>query len=213
MGADQYSVTYTVPTLSLIGCGQEIVLPVEMLTFEAHCNDAQVKLSWSTATETNNDFYTLERSENAHDWAFVANMDGAGNTNSISHYTYTDHPEEPGPYYYRLWQTDYDGRLNYLGMVAAPCDPGSASALTGCFPNPFKDEVTITFTENIPASATIEIWDMMGKQHLAVVLTQDDRARGKYLLKTDQLGTGVYLLKFCSVNSCETFRIVKCTIE
>lgn len=213
MGADQYAASYLVPTLSLIGCGQEIALPVELLTFDAACHQSSITLSWATASETNNDYFTLERSQNAEDWTLVAMVPGAGNSNTLTRYSYRDHLPETGHIYYRLWQTDYDGARAYLGLLASPCDKTEEPSLMRTYPNPFNSEVMVTFSDFEGKAAWIELWDVMGKQHLSVTLTESDIVRGNYLLKTDMLTAGVYLLKFRTDASSEAFYVIKYAAE
>lgn len=93
-------------------------LPVELLYFKAQSTQNQVTLNWSTASELNNDFFTLERSNNGSDFVKLGEVLGNGTTNLQTNYSFTD----PSPYlglsYYRLSQTDYDGTTEIFPVVS-----------------------------------------------------------------------------------------------
>ena len=93
-------------------------LPIELLSFSANAVHNSVRLSWVTATETNNDFFTIERSINLKDWEVLGFVDGAGNSSRPLHYSFTDFNPLTGVSYYRLKQTDYDGKYEYFRPLA-----------------------------------------------------------------------------------------------
>jgi hypothetical protein len=87
------------------------VLPIELLHFSGRNEGGQRNfLKWSTATEKNNDFFTLERSTDGNSWLDVAQVYGAGNSNSLKTYSAYDMVQEKTIHYYRLRQTDFDGK-------------------------------------------------------------------------------------------------------
>ena len=91
-------------------------LPVEFLEFSGKINNDKILLSWSTASEVNNDFFTVENSENGVDFNSIGYVEGAGNSNNVLKYSYVDE----NPYeitYYRLKQTDYDGGFTYSQII------------------------------------------------------------------------------------------------
>lgn|GEM_PF-835930 len=93
-------------------------LPIELLSFTANVVHESVRLNWATATETNNDFFTIERSTNLNDWEVLGFVDGAGTSSRPLHYSFTDYNPMAGVSYYRLKQTDYDGKFEYFGPLA-----------------------------------------------------------------------------------------------
>lgn len=84
-------------------------LPVELLYFEASGSNNQVNIFWATASEVNNDFFTIERSIDGIDYQVLGIVAGSGNTHAIMKYEYVDMHPVYGQSYYRLTQTDYDG--------------------------------------------------------------------------------------------------------
>ena len=93
-------------------------LPIELLHFTAEIAEKFVKLNWATASEINNDFFTLERSTDMRNIEVIGHTPGAGNSNTVLRYSYTDHDPHPGISYYRLKQTDYDGSYEYSDWIA-----------------------------------------------------------------------------------------------
>jgi hypothetical protein len=96
-------------------------LPIELLSFNAVCDDEKVNLNWATASETNNDYFTIEHSKDAQTWETVAVMPGAGNSNSTLNYSAIDNQPFSGYTYYRLKQTDYNGNYTYSDIVSVSC--------------------------------------------------------------------------------------------
>ena len=76
-----------------------------------------MRLDWSTASERNNDYFTIERSASGQDFEEVARVDGAGNSVSTVNYTDRDPWPLPGTSFYRLRQTDFDGTTSVSNMV------------------------------------------------------------------------------------------------
>jgi hypothetical protein len=99
------------------GIGDSLTLPVELINFTASEATGTILLSWSTATETNNDFYTLQQSKDGNNYTTISIAAGAGNSNEITNYQYTDDAATEGTYYYRLMQTDYDGSTIVIGYT------------------------------------------------------------------------------------------------
>lgn len=89
------------------------VLPVRLLNFEARSVSNAVQLSWSTASESNNKHFTVERSQRGGSFTAIANVNGAGTTNYISKYSAVDASPLSGHSSYRLKQTDLDGNFTY----------------------------------------------------------------------------------------------------
>lgn len=98
-------------------CG--VALPIELISFEAKLNtNNQVDIFWATASEQNNDFFTIERSTDGLNWEIVTTVAGAGNSiNRIDYHAYDARPVS-GISYYRLKQTDFDGAFEYSYIVS-----------------------------------------------------------------------------------------------
>jgi hypothetical protein len=108
---------------ALAGNAADNPLPIELIAFSAHRIEGQVLLSWSTASETNNDFFTLERSHDTRHAEVIATLPGAGNSNQTLHYHFTDIFPLEGISYYRLKQTDFDGSYEYSPWIVVEATP------------------------------------------------------------------------------------------
>lgn len=109
-------------------------LPIELLSFNGKALEDRIMLDWSTATERNNDYFTVEKSYDLATWDVVGTASGAGTSLSTRDYTMSDRNPLPGWNYYRLSQTDYDGTHVVVGNVAVMwgVDDGLTRILDAC---------------------------------------------------------------------------------
>lgn len=89
------------------------VLPVELLYFDTKINKDQCILTWATASETDNEYFSIEKSKDGLYFETIAKVEGAGYSQQILRYLYTDSLLQKGDNYYRLKQTDYNGDFTY----------------------------------------------------------------------------------------------------
>lgn len=94
-------------------------LPVDLIYFSGKAVNKIIKLQWSTATETNNDYYTIFRSPNGFEyWELVSSIQGVGNSSIQTNYTYIDIEPNNGLNYYVLMQTDFNGQRKQYDPIA-----------------------------------------------------------------------------------------------
>lgn len=109
-------------------------LPIELISFEVNWLNRIANITWRTASETNNDYFVLEKSLSGLDFEFLSLVEGAGTSNTIRHYSdLDDYPYQNGTYY-RLKQTDYDGNYSYSPIIYL--SPVNASTELFVYPNP-----------------------------------------------------------------------------
>jgi hypothetical protein len=101
-----------------------ITLPIELLSFTPEIRPDRIELKWTTGTEINNDFFTIERSRDMYGWEVLGFVQGAGNSSVPLSYSFSDLRPLDGLAYYRLKQTDFDGKFEYFGPIAAHYDLG-----------------------------------------------------------------------------------------
>ncbi len=141
----------------------QTLLPIELLSFSASCMGNGIVVSWSTASEHNNDYFVLERSVDAVNFSGIAQIRGAGNSIENLDYSYNDNSANNGENYYRLVQVDYDGTRTVSEIIVANCLFNDvAKRNVGVYPNPFGDEFTIVL-EKFNGNADVEIFDMLGR--------------------------------------------------
>ncbi len=105
-------------TSGTIICNVPVPLPITLLSFSAERKNKAVQLNWATATEINNNFFTIERSSNGRDFEEIGKSLGAGNSNTIKTYDFIDEHPKGGISYYRIKQTDFDGEFSYSPIAA-----------------------------------------------------------------------------------------------
>ncbi|MBO4873951.1 MAG: T9SS type A sorting domain-containing protein [Bacteroidales bacterium] len=150
--------------ITLGSTNPDLVLPIELLSFTATCDGKSSLVEWTTATERNNDYFSLERSDDAINFTEIARIAGAGNSIEPLDYSYTDFGIHGGDNYYRLVQVDYDGTRTISEIVVANCiEPEVAEPDVQAYPNPFNDELTVVLDNFGNRAATIEVYDMLGK--------------------------------------------------
>lgn len=108
-------------------------LPIELTSFTGHAEDAGVELNWTTATETNNDYFTVYRLEDDTTWNEVGRVTGAGNSQSPQTYSLMDENPKSGTNYYKLRQTDTDGECEEFDVIAVEWKPPDKLI---AYPNP-----------------------------------------------------------------------------
>jgi hypothetical protein len=102
---------------TFISTSSIIVLPVDLLSFKGQCNGNHIILNWTTAAETNNDYFTIERSEDGTDWETIGTVKSAGNSSVNQNYSFTADESQNAVSYFRLKQTDLDGNFEYFHTI------------------------------------------------------------------------------------------------
>src|ERR1700751_1021249 len=92
-------------------------LPVELVSFTADCSNGHELLNWSTASETNNDYFLVERSDDGNTFYEIGRAAGHGTSSQTNNYTFTDPQPLSGTVYYRLEQIDYNGKTEELPII------------------------------------------------------------------------------------------------
>jgi len=166
------------------------VLPIELTRFTGQQVKNQTKLEWTTASETNNSYFTIERSQNGMDFTPIKTVKGADNSNSNLNYSAMDEQPFVGINYYRLKQTDFNGQYKYSYMLSVAKDP----VLSDLYPNPTVNDVSFNFYSPSKATANIQVLDIAGR----IVLTkQEDVLEGNQVINTslNELERGAYYFK------------------
>lgn len=106
---------------------QNPLVPVRWLSFELHPVEAGIELHWETGSESNNDYFEIQRSQDGHSFAPIARVKGAGNSASKQSYQWLDTAPERGINFYRLKQVDFDGKYDFSSLEAASWKPCPAA--------------------------------------------------------------------------------------
>ena len=187
------------------------VLPVELILFTATANGKGVALHWITASEKNNENFTVERSGNGKAFRSIRTLPGAGNSQVQSRYDLVDEQPLPGMSYYRLRQTDFDGTSTY-SPVRAVSMAGLGEKTLQVYPGSAAQEWVVSST--LPAemvaggSAGVKVYDALGRVQ-QVTSVADAALAGRWLLDLHALPAGVYIVRLVTSTGSVSQRIVK----
>ena len=181
-------------------------LPIELLFFDAQMNGKVVDIFWSTSTEINNDYFTVERSPDAVVFSELAKVKGAGNSSQTLHYNAVDANPLSGISYYRLKQTDFDGNYTYSNIVAIEQSTDDILGINfSVFPNPSNGKF-IGLRSNInylpKTEIVIVVVDIFGRKLYSKVLFTDEK--GAYFTAIDtynNIPAGIYFVIGSSDNN------------
>ncbi|WP_210488358.1 YDG domain-containing protein [Rufibacter aurantiacus] len=206
LGADDfnYNLTGVATTTATIEPGP---LPVTLTSFEGkQTKNSSVYLSWTTATEKDNDYFQVERSQDGKSFAIIGKVNGNGTTNEKQEYSFTDAAAPAGTVYYRLKQVDFDGKFEYSKVIAVKAD-GKASALASleAYPNPTPGKVYVSSTEG-SGPATVTLFHSSGR---AVSQRQMQLETGKPIADLTGQVPGIYYLQVQTNTGKSTIRVVK----
>ena len=142
-------------------------LPVELSSFTGNSVGRNITLKWSTAKETNNLGFEIQRIkiDQPDNWSRVGYIEGRGNTTNLTNYTYTDKMLLTGKYKYRLKQIDINGNFNYFSLnsiieIGVP----NKFDVSQNYPNPFNPTTKINFDLPADSKVTLVIYDVTGRQ-------------------------------------------------
>jgi len=168
-----------------------VPLPVKLLTFTAEYNEAMgnVGLNWVTATETNNKYFTIERSTDGENFSDIAEVAGAGNSTVTLYYNTIDPSPIPGIDYYRLKQTDLDGNYQYSAIV-----PVNVPFNFLLYPNPANNLIHIITP--VSGKTLVRVYNMLGSELIANSYTNQSNID----LAVSNLPNGVYLVRIQTDN-------------
>ncbi len=154
-------------------------LPIELTSFDARAQGNAVIIDWVTASEKNNDYFTIERSSDGKNYLPLEEVDGAGNSSKKLSYTTTDQFPLSGTSYYRLKQTDFDGKFSYSKPVVVKFNitgDGDTDVrqleILGISPNPFKDQFSVSYYSAGDDQVTFQLINTNGQ----VIFTQQVQA-------------------------------------
>lgn len=184
-----------------------LLLPVKLLNFDATYSDGNVKVKWVTETETNNDYFTIERSKDLVNFEVIDVVKSTnGNSNVTQSYNLMDKNPIKGISYYRLKQTDYDGQFVYFTPVAVSIK--STYDDVTVYPNPVSGNGYLTFSSLKDDEQTVVIYDVAGRlvyQKQYTITTGNN----KLTLETNNLTKGMYFIKLDNAEDGINFKFIK----
>ncbi|MCX7612383.1 MAG: T9SS type A sorting domain-containing protein [Ignavibacterium sp.] len=179
----------------LVGALNYLVIPVELKSFTASVNKNTVTLNWTTATETNNSGFYVQRKAGDSEFQNIGFVEGKGTTAEVQNYFFTDNRVTAGKYQYRLAQVDFDGTINYLDPIEVDVNPPLEFSLSQNYPNPFNPSTTIEFTLPVKSIVTLKVYDIIGQEVLKAIDTEMEAGYHKLDLNMSRFSSGVYMYR------------------
>jgi hypothetical protein len=164
-------------------------LPVSLKSFNGTNKGTSVLLKWSTLSEQNNAGFDVLRKSGHSDFEVVGNVTGAGNSNDVSNYSFTDYNPLPGTNYYQLKQIDYDGKFSLSDVVALNSSSGNQELKI--YVNEGGKLIASVFSKKALNTSAIVLTDLSGK----VIFSKDmplQEGENTISLNVDGLVKGIY---------------------
>ncbi len=186
------------------------VIPVELTAFTASTSNGKVTLNWSTATETNNSGFEVQRELENTAWERIGFVDGHGTTTEIQSYQYIDNISDiqANSLAYRLKQMDYDGSYEYSDVVEVTNLAPTDYALQQNYPNPFNPVTTITYSLPIKSQVELVIYNALGETVTQIVNEEKEAGRYKVKFSATTLPSGIYFYRIQAGSFVETKKMI-----
>jgi hypothetical protein len=192
--------TYYIEGLRGLATNCNLPLPIELIEFNVKCLNGKTFVNWTTASEINNDYFTIEKSLDLESWEVAGVIDGAGNSESIINYSFVDDNISNYNYYYRLKQTDFNGEFKHSEVVFSQC----------------LNENTIVVYPN-PSSGIFNINGLIEKERTLInvynytgsLVLSDRTINSNYSFDLSNYASGVYFVIVSNLGKQSTFKILK----
>lgn len=188
-----------------------ISLPIELLDFSAKKQGNKVLLEWSTTSELNNNYFTIERSLEGHVFNDIGRVAGAGNSSELRLYNLIDESPENGYNYYRLKQTDFDGTVNTHNIEVVKFDGEEFLPSISLFPNPNDgNEVWLNASGLNEGRYQIQIRATNGQilVNQIVNISSEENLIETQLYLSKKLPKGVYMVQFFSTHFNKCIKLI-----
>jgi len=175
------------------------IIPVELTSFTSILLNGDVKLEWSTATETNNQGFEIQRRNEDSEYQKIGYVPGHGTTTEAQTYSFIDSKVVRGNYFYRLKQIDFDGSFEYSDEIEVEVSGPLTFALEQNYPNPFNPSTSIQYAISSKQFVTLKVYDVLGNE--VATLVNEEKAAGSYEVEFQsavggrQLASGIYFYK------------------
>ena len=185
-------------------------LPVELTDFNVELVGEEVQLNWTTATEINNDYFTIEKSTDAVNFEMIDEVPGAGNSQSILNYNYVDDNVYDGVSYYRLKQTDFNGQFEYFPALSVTNQSsGGTLIIEKAKPNPFSSQFTLEIKSENKGMADFMIMSMNGEKVDASQIELNEGRTSFTYTNGNKLRSGTYIVNITQDGVPTTYKIIK----
>lgn len=183
-----------------------VVVPVELLSFDAKKENQVAVLEWSTAMESDSDFFTIERSEDGIQFVEIGKVKSTGNSSTKMEYEFVDRAPTAGINYYRLKQNDFNGNSEYLGVRSLNF---RSTTQIDVYPNPFSgNDVTLSYQSAKRGELDIMIRNIEGKL-IAQLSEAIEIGANNLSLDFRDLASGIYFVQTINDGNVKSFKLIK----
>ena len=173
------------------------ILDIELISFTAELDEDEVKINWATASETDNNYFTIEHSTDGFNFSSIAIVEGAGTSNSTINYQVIHTNPKLGINYYRLMQTDFDGKYSYSETISLNYSYVLSKNII--YPNPANAYCFLA----IAHSEELCIYNLGNE----LVLKSSDYYYGD-VIPLNGLSKGVYFIQYLDKNILKTEKLI-----
>ena len=167
-------------------------LPIQLLSFNVEKASKEAFCKWTTVSEENNDYFTIERSIDKINAEAIGKVNGAGNSSEILNYTFTDNAPLSGLSYYRIRQTDFNGKTTASAWKSI--DFAVAPQHLALFPNPASKHINCSFKADVKGLIEISITDITQKE-LLKYRTEMVAGQNRIPVNIESIPDGVYFIR------------------
>ncbi|SOD12812.1 T9SS type A sorting domain-containing protein [Pedobacter xixiisoli] len=198
----QLSANYDYFAIDNFTTSPNTVLPVDLISFTAKTENNSIRLDWTTQSENNNKSFTLLRSDNKINFNPIATINGQGNKQTKTEYTFNDRLPSAGTNYYQLVQTDYNGDSKQIGIKAAEFGLDAENLIT-LFPNPATTSVKVKFSQQ---TSRIDLVDLNGR---LIETSKIDSSATFHNFNVAKLPAGIYFIKLNQEVATKSIKFIK----
>jgi hypothetical protein len=185
-------------------------LPLELLAFEAELNKRrQVDLKWTTASETNNNFFTVERSKDLYNIESIFNVKGTGNSPVVNVYTEMDRSPYCGTSYYRLKQTDYNENFSYSGWRTINNTSEDVFDILSTYFHSSANECKVTFTVPENGDVKLNLFNPIGENIFSKKIAAGKGVNTFTFTKNQEFSPGMYHLIMIYRNEMKSSKLMR----
>jgi Secretion system C-terminal sorting domain len=188
-------------TFSPFAIFSQPILPVELISFTGKTQQDKALLTWTTASEKNNEGFVVEKSLDGIRFEKIGFVKGNNNSTVALDYNFSDYNFTQNAYY-RLKQMDNDSYFTYSNVIALNTVSGKTKGSMKVYPNPVKSILMVEATLN--ETSQLELVDAVGR----VVFKQSVES-GSFQISTENLAKGMYLLRLIDKNDISVQKIIK----
>jgi hypothetical protein len=197
--------TWFGPSAISPGAANNNPLPVTLTSFEAKpTQEKSITLTWQTASEENNDYFSIEHSLDGTSFREIVTQAGYGTTTIVQDYSFLHQNVENGLHYYRLKQVDFDGKYEYSNIVTARVSHSNDDIFLT--PNPTSNVILIQTKTPFERDADFQILNMQGQVVLSSVLQE---GTANLEVNISDFPVGIYYLQLFVDNDVMMKKIIK----